>query len=86
MCSSCRRSPDCEPKVEKRAVLAEGAQRWVVHAKEEVQLARLDSLAAVERGAPGMLCAVEELLVELRAVHVVACVVARIVVVGGNHA
>ena len=61
-------------------------QRRVVHAEEEVRLARLDGLAAVERRAPGALCAVEELLVELGAAHVVARVVARIVVAGGDRA
>ena len=61
--------------------------QWrVVHAEEEVRLACLDSLAAVERGAPGTLCAVEELLVELGAAHVVVCVVVRIVVAGGDRA
>ena len=63
----------------------EGAQRQVVHTKEEVRLACLDGLVAVEHSAPGMLCAVEELLVELGAAHVVACVVVHIVVAGGDH-
>ena len=29
-------SPDCEPEVEKDAVLVEGVQQWVVHTEEEV--------------------------------------------------
>ena len=67
-----QRSPDHKPEVEKRAVLVEGAQRRVVHAKEEVRLARLGGLAAVERSTHSTLCAVEELLVELGAARVVA--------------
>ena len=47
-------------------------------------MACLDGLAAVECCTPGALCAVEELLVELRVAHVVVRVVARIVVVGGD--
>ena len=70
-------SPDHKPEVEKYAVLVEGAQRRVVHAEEEVRLACLGGLAAIECGIRSMLCAVEELLVELWA----ACVVAQ-----GNHA
>ena len=49
----------------------EGAQRRVVHAEEEVRLAHLGGLAAVERGAHSMLRAVEDLLVELGAARVV---------------
>ena len=71
-------SPDHEPEVKKRAILMEGAQRQVVHA-EEVRLARLDSLAAVECGTHSMLCTVEELQVELGVAHVVVHVVAHVV-------
>ena len=57
----------------------EGAQQQVVHAEEEVRLACLNGLAAVERGTRGALCVVKELLVELGAAHVVVRVVVHVV-------
>lgn len=70
--AQCWTAPDREPEIQERAVLGKVARRGVVHAEQEVRLAGLDGLWAVERQSCGLLCAVEKASVEVGTMVVMA--------------